>query len=139
MERLLEEHGIKPTPNRILVARALEGSGRPLSLMELEERLETVDKSNIFRTLSLFKEHHLVHTLEDSGEGVRYELCHAHDEGTDDDLHIHFHCENCHRTFCLYDNPVPQVEAPEGYRIDSASFLLKGLCPECAARQGLQG
>ena len=62
MERLLEEHGVKPTPNRLLVARALAGSHhRPLSLKELEERLETIDKSNIFRALTVFREARLVH------------------------------------------------------------------------------
>ena len=135
MEDLLLEHGVKVTPNRLMVARALGESSRPLSLMELEEVLETVDKSNIFRTLSLFKEHHLVHVLEGSGEGARYELCHSHSEDGDDDLHVHFHCENCHRTFCLWDTPVPRVEVPAGYEAASASFLVRGLCPECASRQ----
>ena len=74
MEHLLEEHGVKVTANRILVARALADAGRPLSLMELEAKLETIDKSAIFRTLTAFKEAHLVHVLEDAGEGVRYEL-----------------------------------------------------------------
>ena len=52
MEKLLSQHGVKPTPNRLLVARELSSAGRPLSLMELEGRLETVDKSSIFRTLT---------------------------------------------------------------------------------------
>jgi len=77
MESLLQQHGIKPTANRLLVARELSSAGRPLSLTELETRLETVDKSSIFRTLTVFRETHLVHVLEDSGDGVRYELCHA--------------------------------------------------------------
>ena len=42
MEKLLSQHGVKPTPNRLLVARELSSAGRPLSLMELEGRLETV-------------------------------------------------------------------------------------------------
>ncbi len=138
MEKLLHEHGIKPTPNRLLVARVLSGAERPLSLMELEERLETVDKSNIFRTLTLFKEHHMVHALEDSGEGVRYEICHSHSDGADDDLHVHFYCEECHRTFCLWGIPIPHVEAPEGYCVETASYLLKGVCPECSLKPGQQ-
>ena len=126
MEHLLEEHGVKVTANRLLVA------GRPLSLMELEARLETVDKSNIFRTLTAFKEAHLVHALEDAGDGVRYELCHSHHEGMDDDIHVHFYCTRCHRTFCLESTPVPPVDVPEGYEVETKSYLLKGVCPECA-------
>ena len=132
MEHLLEEHGVKATPNRLLVAKALAGAGRPLSLMELEARLETIDKSAIFRTLSTFKEAHLVHVLEDSGDGVRYELCHSHHNDHDDDIHVHFYCTRCHRTYCLEDTPVPPVKVPEGYEVEGVSYLIKGVCPECA-------
>ena len=131
MEHLLEEHGVKATPNRLLVARALASAGRPLSLMELEAQLETIDKSAIFRTLGAFKDAHLVHVLEDSGEGVRYELCHSHHDDHDDDIHVHFYCTRCHRTYCLEDTPVPPVQVPEGYEVESVSYLLKGVCPEC--------
>jgi Fur family ferric uptake transcriptional regulator len=131
MEHLLEEHGVKVTPNRLLVAKALAGAGRPLSLMELEAQLETIDKSAIFRTLGTFKEAHLVHVLEDSGDGVRYELCHSHHDGHDDDIHVHFYCTKCHRTYCLEDTPVPPVKVPEGYEVEGVSYLIKGVCPEC--------
>lgn len=131
MEHLLEEHGVKATPNRLLVARALANAGRPLSLMELEAQLETIDKSAIFRTLGAFKDAHLVHVLEDSGEGVRYELCHSHHDDHDDDVHVHFYCTKCHRTYCLEDTPVPPVQVPQGYEVESVSYLLKGVCPEC--------
>lgn len=131
MEHLLEEHGVKPTPNRILVAKALAEAGRPLSLMELEARLETIDKSNVFRALTAFREAHLVHVLEDAGDGVRYELCHSHHEDHDDDIHVHFYCTKCHRTYCLEDTPVPPVQVPEGYAPDSVSYLIKGICPDC--------
>ena len=131
MEHLLEEHGVKVTPNRLLVARALQEAGRPLSLMELEALLETVDKSAVFRTLVTFKDARLVHVLEDAGDGVRYELCHRHHDGHDDDVHVHFYCTRCHRTYCLEDTPVPPVQVPEGYRPESVSYLLKGVCPNC--------
>ena len=131
MEHLLEEHGVKVTPNRLLVARALQEAGRPLSLMELEALLETVDKSAVFRTLVTFKDARLVHVLEDAGDGVRYELCHSHHDGHDDDVHVHFYCTRCHQTYCLEDTPVPPVQVPEGYRPESVSYLLKGVCPNC--------
>ena len=90
---LLEEHDVKPTANRLIVLRTLDGAGRPMSLSELEYKILTIDKSGIFRTLSLFREQHLVHVIEDGGDGVRYELCHSHHDGIDDDLHVHFYCE----------------------------------------------
>ena len=86
VEQLMAAHGVKVTANRLLIARALEGAHRPLSMMELEERLESIDKSNVFRALVAFKDAHLVHVLD--GDPVRYELCHSHHDGPDDDLHV---------------------------------------------------
>jgi Fur family ferric uptake transcriptional regulator len=131
LEHLLEHHGVKPTANRLLIVRALEAAGRPLSLMELEAQLDTIDKSNVFRALTAFREAHLVHVLEDTGGGVRYELCHSHHRDQDDDVHVHFYCTRCHKTYCLEDTPVPPVTVPEGYVPESVSYLVKGICPAC--------
>lgn len=128
---ILESHGVKPTPNRILLVRALETAGRPLSMTELETAVDSIDKSNVFRTLQTFREARLVHAIEDSGSGVRYELCHSHPNESDNDLHVHFYCERCHRTFCLEEIPVPSVDVPSSFTVSSVSYLLKGLCPEC--------
>ena len=131
IERLLAEHGIKATPNRLLVAEALGLARRPLSMMELEDSIGSIDKSGIFRSLATFKEHHLVHCIEDV-EGTRYELCLSHDDTQDEDAHVHFYCENCHRTFCLDGVRIPSVPLPEGYDARSANYLVKGICPECS-------
>lgn len=131
IEELLLHHGVKPTTNRIIVARTLAEASRPMSLMELEYKILSIEKSGIFRALTLFKEHHLVHVIEDGGNGVRYELCHSHDEENDDDLHLHFYCERCRRTYCLTDCPLPPAEVPEGFTVTSANYLIKGICPNC--------
>ena len=128
---LMESHGVRPTANRIVIARALAEAGRPMSMTELETVLETIDKSNVFRTLQAFRDARLVHVLEDTGDGVRYELCHSHHDGGDDDVHVHFYCERCHRTFCLEDTPVPSVGVPDGFDVHTVNYLLKGVCPDC--------
>ncbi len=127
---LIEAHGIKPTANRIVVARTLAGASRPLSLSELERRIVSIDKSNVFRALTLFREHHLVHAIADGG-GVRYELCHSHDHDHDDDTHAHFFCERCRRTFCLDNTAIPAIALPKGYTMTTATFLVKGICADC--------
>lgn len=131
-DTLLEQHDIKPTANRIIVLRTLEGAGRPMSLSELEHRIQTIDKSGIFRALTLFREQHLLHVIEDGGDGARFELCHSHHHDVDDDLHVHFYCEQCHRTYCLEHIPVPAVEVPEGFIMNSVNYMVKGVCPQCA-------
>ncbi len=132
VEALLASHGVKPTANRIVVARALAEAGRPMSLSELEYKILSIDKSGVFRALTLFREHQLVHVIEDGGDGVRYELCHSHDgHRHDDDQHVHFYCEQCHRTFCMNDTPIPAVTLPDGYQLNSINYMAKGICPQC--------
>ena len=77
---LMERHGVKPTANRIVIARALAAAGRPMSMTELETEVETIDKSNVFRTLQAFREAHLVHVLEDTGDNLLHndEVRHAY-------------------------------------------------------------
>ena len=136
IEALLIAHDIKPTANRIVVVKALAAAERPMSLSELEYKILSIDKSGVFRALTLFREHHLVHVLEDGGDGVRYELCLSHDDHQeDDDQHVHFYCEQCHRTFCLPATPIPPVPLPEGYLMQSINYMVKGLCPECSKRR----
>lgn len=133
---LLEQHGIKPTANRIVVAKALAACEHPASLSDLEERIVSIDKSGIFRALVIFRQHHLVHQLEDGDGGVKYELCHSHRLGEDDeDVHVHFFCERCHRIFCFHDTPVPAVALPEGFALSTVTYMAKGVCPECRKKR----
>lgn len=135
-ETLLAAHAVKPTANRIVVLKALATAERPMSLSELEYEILSIDKSGVFRALILFREHHLVHVIEDGGDGVRYELCHSHDDHLeDDDQHVHFYCEQCQRTFCLPATPIPAVSLPDGYHMSSINYMVKGTCPECGGKR----
>ena len=127
---LMQEHGVKPTANRILILRALLEAERPLSMTEIETALESVDKSIISRNLSTFREARLLHVLAD-GESTRYEVCHCAAEEEDTDRHVHFHCTRCGRTFCLEEIPIPAVSLPEGYAADHVNFVVEGICPHC--------
>ena len=98
---ILERKGVRVTSIRILVMEALMCSSRPMSLSDLETELDTVDKSSIFRTLEVFEKHHIVHSIDDGTGSVKYEVCGGRDNCTIADMHTHFYCEKCHRTFCL--------------------------------------
>lgn len=130
-EDLLREHGVHVTANRITVMRALAGALGPLSLAEMGHAVVTIDKSGIYRTLTLFAQHHLVHVVEDGQGNAKYELCRSHSAGHDDDCHAHFYCERCGHTFCLADTPVPEVALPEGYVAHTTNYMIKGVCPRC--------
>lgn len=108
---------------------------RAVSQPDLEEKLQTVDKSTIFRTISLFLDRHLIHAIDDGSGALKYAVC-------SDRLHLFG--ERPARTFLLRRMPsrfllpepggVPVVQAPEGFVLHGVNYVLKGLCPACAAR-----
>ena len=127
----LESKGIRPTANRILVMKTLMGEQNPQNLSNLERKMVSMDKSSIFRTLTLFLEHDVVHAFEDGRGVLCYELCEEKGACDHHDGHIHFYCESCQRSFCMEDIHIPSFELPEGFYPHSISFVIKGECPEC--------
>lgn len=127
----LESKGIRPTANRILVMKTLMVEQNPQSLSNLERKMVSMDKSSIFRTLTLFLEHDVVHAFEDGRGVLCYELCEEKGACDHHDGHIHFYCESCQRSFCMEDIHIPSFELPEGFYPHSISFVIKGECPDC--------
>lgn len=136
IEEMMKEAGVRTSPVRVLVAKAISEAPGPVSGLEIEFALATVDRSSITRALSLFVSSGLVHTIEDGSGSVKYELCHkAHDHSEGDtDLHPHFHCLACGRTFCLPDQSIPDLPLPPGFKARSANLVVKGHCADCSAR-----
>ena len=130
-EKILDEAGVRITANRLLVLRALLDAKAPVSLLELESELQTLDRSSISRTLTLFSDHDLVHMLEDGRGITKFELCHSHDHHEFNDEHPHFYCEKCQRVFCIDSEVIPRVQVPEGFEVRSVNYMLKGLCEKC--------
>lgn len=132
---MLAQRDIQPTAIRLLVLDAMMQAKQSVSLMDLDAQLDTVDKSTIYRTLTLFLGHHLIHSIDDGTGSFKYAVCSDQCSCDVGDLHAHFHCEQCNRTFCFTNLPAPLVKLPEGFTINSINYVLKGLCPECAAHK----
>ena len=65
---------------------------------------------------------------------MKYEICSGRDKCTLDDMHIHFYCEVCHRTFCFKTIHVPGIDLPGGFTVNSINYMSKGVCPECSGK-----
>lgn len=134
-QQIFQAAGIRPTPNRILVMRALLGAACPMGLAELEDALPTMEKSSIFRVLNLLLENHLLHGIEDGRGLTKYEVCQSEGEFEDDDTHPHFYCTECRRVFCIHTEQLPKVELPEGFKAETVNYMIKGLCPGCSGKK----
>lgn len=137
IEKILREAGVTATPVRKLVYKCISESDRPLSLSDIEISLDSVDKSSISRTLSLFRDNQLVHSFNDGSGSMKYEICKSVDSEKEMDMHVHFHCEKCGRTICFTEMRIPDVKLPEGYVITKKNYIISGLCSHCAEKRYL--
>lgn len=132
-EQRLEHSGVRPTAMRLLIYRMMSKSDGPLSSLDMETALETADRSTISRTLATFLEHDLIHAIDDGSGSVKYEVCRSSHHHSVDDLHVHFHCSECGKTFCLPD-PVPHVALPDGFIMENVNYVISGKCDKCASK-----
>lgn len=73
----LTEAGLRPTPQRLLVARCVEGRrDHPTAeqiVASLHEAGAQISQATVYNTLGAMVEHGLLHTLQRPGEPVRYD------------------------------------------------------------------
>lgn len=131
VDKKLKQKNIKPTAMRELVYEVLDKQKKALSLYEIEQQFDNVDRSTIFRTLKAFQDNYLIHSIDDGTGAVKYALCDDDCTCDLDDLHIHFLCNKCGQTQCMKDMPVPKMDLPEGFSFESVNFVVKGTCPNC--------
>ena len=127
----LEKSGIKPTAIRLLVLDAISNKTEIFSLLDLEAELETIDKSTLFRTLILFQQHLIVHTVDDGSGSLKYSVCDEECDCSPEWQHVHFYCTVCNSAYCLRDISIPQVTLPVGFETKTINFVIKGVCDHC--------
>ena len=134
VEQTLREAGIRVTAVRLLVWRTIQREFSGIfNLADLEEKLPTVDKSTLFRTLNLLSENHLLDAIDDGSGSQKY--CNRDLHAPQSKIkHIHFNCRICHQTVCLTDVSLPEVTLPEGYSVEDTEYVVKGVCPKCAGK-----
>ena len=133
MNQLLREKNIKVTETRTEILRILSEANAAISYSSIQERTQIkLDKVTVYRTLDTFENKGIIHSVP-SAEGVKlYSFCKddCHDHRHDDN-HVHFHCEKCDETTCLYDSVIPEIELPKNYKISVSKLIVHGICPNC--------
>lgn len=128
----LKTRGIKPTAIRLLVFKTMLSYPQAFCLSDLEGKLDTVDKSTLSRTISLFHQKLLIHSIDDGSGSIKYSVCSDDCTCALNDLHVHFHCNRCNKTFCLESISIPEVQLPQGFLLENVNFVMKGFCDLCS-------
>jgi Fur family ferric uptake transcriptional regulator len=127
----LQSRNIKPTAMRQLVLQVLTDQKTAISLPELENKFEKADKTTLYRTLKTFEENKLIHSIDDGTGSVKYALCREACKCHPEDLHVHFLCAVCGQTYCLNDIPIPNINLPAKFQLESVNMVVKGVCSNC--------
>jgi Fe2+ or Zn2+ uptake regulation protein len=132
LRELLRERGMRVTPQRLLLHRALRELDRHVTADELldavTESLPNASLPTVYSTLELFEELGLVRRVPATAGAALY------DPRTDE--HQHLHCRRCGAVEDLDE----QVEATaalraarrRGFQPDAAELVVSGLCAACA-------
>lgn len=134
LERLLHDHGMRATPQRLLIHRAV--CDRPKHVTAEQVRAEVSDLipgislPTVYATLDLFVELGLLHRIPTLSGPALYD---SDRRGP----HSHMVCRSCSKIFDLDISPVTDdaVRAAEaqGFTVESGDLVISGLCAQCRA------
>jgi len=93
---------------------------------------DEMDRVTIYRTLQVFVDKGIVHTIPTNDNSISYALCKDQCEaGHHHDNHVHFVCDSCGSTTCLDDVTIPEVKLPKGFKPNHAEMVVSGVCVDC--------
>lgn len=140
--RILREHGLKVTNQRLLLLDVLaDCPGRHLTAEEIYEMVKEacpeIGLATVYRTMQLFLELHLIDRINLDDGYVRYEIGNLSGEET---KHHHHHliCLNCGRVVSFEDDLLEELEekitATTGFKIVDHEVKLYGYCVDCGGK-----
>jgi Fur family ferric uptake transcriptional regulator len=134
---LLRSHGLKATPQRLLVLKLLAAQKKPASIAELKKRAgrNKIDNVTLYRSLDSFVEKSLVRPVDLRHGHTDYELV------TDPKHHHHIVCENCGKIEEFEWCPDAGLESrllkktSNFAKLSDHSLEFFGLCKTCEKRR----
>jgi Fur family ferric uptake transcriptional regulator len=133
IEKTLNSFDVRPTAMRLLIYKFLARKEIAVTLSDIENAFEKADRTTLYRTIKTFEEKDIVHQIDDGTGITKYALC---EQGCNcdikNDLHLHFHCNNCNETTCLTDHKIPQIKVPDGFVSENVNLVIKGICDKCS-------
>jgi Fur family peroxide stress response transcriptional regulator len=133
--KLCKKQGLKITPQRIEVYKALAASSSHPSADEVYEKvkkvLPNVSLDTVNRTLNTLSDIGVAFVVEGSGDVKRFD--------GNLDSHQHFKCIKCRKIFDFQHAPFDNIEVPgelkEKFKILRTTVYMEGLCWMCAERE----
>ena len=131
--KILRKSQLSVTESRRNILEIFIQAGSALAHHDVEEKTsERFDRVTVYRTLQVFMEKGIIHTIPTTENAVLYALCKDDcEEGHHHDNHIHFVCEECGATTCMDDIHIPEIKLPFGYDALHINMVVNGICVKC--------
>jgi Fur family ferric uptake transcriptional regulator len=133
VRELLKKSRLSITDSRQRILDLFLRSEGALSHADIEKRIaDGIDRVTIYRTLQVFEEKGIIHTIPSADNSIKYALCKEDcAEGHHHDNHVHFVCDSCSKTICLDHVHVPDIKLPKGFYPRESNMVVSGVCREC--------
>tara|TARA_B100000809_G_scaffold22594_1_gene19701 strand:+ start:1231 stop:1647 length:417 start_codon:yes stop_codon:yes gene_type:complete len=130
--QLLIHHELKQTQKRKDVLALFYQYEHALSSKMIEQNFKSFDRVTLYRLLNSFEEKGLIHkVVNDHGE-IFYAKCQSCKHHNHQDDHIHFHCSDCKKIYCLEDLNHSDIKVPAGFTAQSINLAVYGICKVCS-------
>ena len=133
IEDILKHNNLSITDSRKKILNIFLSHPTALAHRDIEKKAgEKFDRVTVYRTLQIFVEKGIIHTIPTTDNSVRYALCNGHCiDGNHHDDHVHFICLNCGSTLCLEEVGIPEIKLSRGYSSSAVEVVVKGICKDC--------
>jgi Fur family transcriptional regulator, ferric uptake regulator len=130
---ILKKNKLSITASREKILHLFMEQAGALAHGDIEKRAgEKFDRVTVYRTLQVFVEKGIIHTIPTADNSVLYALCKDDcEEGHHHDHHVHFVCTLCRNTYCLDDVVTPDIKLPKGYLARQIDVVAEGVCKNC--------
>ena len=130
IKEILKKNQLSVTSSRERILQLFLEQEGALAHGDIERRAgEKFDRVTVYRTLQVFVEKGIVHTIPTADNSILYALCKDNCEaGHHHDHHVHFECDHCGTTYCLDDVVTPDIKLPAGYSSEQIDVVVKGRC-----------
>ena len=133
VSQILKRNQLSVTGSRKkILGLFLENEGA-LAHADIEKKAgEKFDRVTLYRTLQVFVEKGILHSIPSADNSIRYALCKEDcEQGHHQDNHIHFICKICSKAICMDGVSVPQVTLPHGFTPTHYDMVVTGVCKNC--------
>lgn len=126
------EAGFRTGAARRKVIELLDGEHCAVTALEIDQRLPSVGRATVYRTLEQLEQLDLVHRVDVGSEVVAFE------RNDPAEHHHHIVCVRCGRLLPFEDGRLERAIHAVGetaeFEIVSHDVLLRGICPDCKGK-----